>query len=150
MKVRDDRGVRRRLAPVGMSVASSIERARRLVAWHMYARYQNAVGSRYAITGQRVALVLFGGLVGGIGVRVLRFEMGVAGVVLLLVAAACGVAAWLVPSMLVRARDRARAALAEHMGVCPSCEYSLEGLEAESDGCVVCPECGGAWGRECR
>lgn len=30
-------------------------------------------------------------------------------------------------------------------GRCPCCEYSLEGAVAEPDGCVVCPECGGAW-----
>ena len=29
--------------------------------------------------------------------------------------------------------------------VCPGCGYSLRGLEAEADGCRVCPECGGAW-----
>ena len=28
---------------------------------------------------------------------------------------------------------------------CLVCGYALEGLLAESDGCVVCPECGGAW-----
>ncbi len=27
-------------------------------------------------------------------------------------------------------------------GYCPACAYSLAGLEAESDGCVVCPVCG--------
>lgn len=30
-------------------------------------------------------------------------------------------------------------------GICASCAYSLEGLVPEDDGCVVCPECGGAW-----
>jgi len=28
---------------------------------------------------------------------------------------------------------------------CPSCAYRIAGLEAEDDGCVVCPECGAAW-----
>ena len=29
---------------------------------------------------------------------------------------------------------------------CPSCAYPLEGLRPDSDdGCIVCPECGGAW-----
>ncbi len=32
-------------------------------------------------------------------------------------------------------------------GYCPSCAFSLEGLVVESDGCVVCPECGAAWKR---
>jgi hypothetical protein len=30
-------------------------------------------------------------------------------------------------------------------GRCPACMYSLAELPAESDGCTVCPECGGAW-----
>lgn len=30
---------------------------------------------------------------------------------------------------------------------CPSCAFSLAGLVAEDDGCVVCPECGVAWRR---
>lgn len=29
--------------------------------------------------------------------------------------------------------------------VCPSCGYSLAGVPAEEDGCVMCGECGGAW-----
>ena len=32
-------------------------------------------------------------------------------------------------------------------GVCASCLYSLAGLEAGGDGCLVCPECAGAWKR---
>ncbi len=28
---------------------------------------------------------------------------------------------------------------------CASCAYSLKELSPEADGCVVCPECGGAW-----
>ncbi len=32
-------------------------------------------------------------------------------------------------------------------GLCPSCTYSLHGLESEHDACVVCPECGAAWMR---
>jgi hypothetical protein len=30
-------------------------------------------------------------------------------------------------------------------GLCPACVYRLDGLAAEEDGCVVCPECGAAW-----
>ncbi|GAB5496113.1 MAG: hypothetical protein Phyf2KO_11930 [Phycisphaerales bacterium] len=30
-------------------------------------------------------------------------------------------------------------------GQCPSCQYDLIGLIAETDGCAVCPECGAAW-----
>ncbi len=33
--------------------------------------------------------------------------------------------------------------LAEQL--CPSCAYSLAGIPGADDGCVVCPECGGAW-----
>jgi hypothetical protein len=31
------------------------------------------------------------------------------------------------------------------IGRCGVCAYELKGLEPESDGCVVCPECGAAW-----
>ncbi len=31
-------------------------------------------------------------------------------------------------------------------GLCASCGYNLCGSDVESDGCVVCPECGAAWG----
>jgi hypothetical protein len=31
-------------------------------------------------------------------------------------------------------------------GLCPSCAQTLAGLEPDTDGCVVCPECGSAWG----
>ncbi len=37
----------------------------------------------------------------------------------------------------------AMSALAE--GLCGSCAFSLQGLESESDGSLVCPECGHAW-----
>ncbi|MFG0245981.1 MAG: hypothetical protein ACF8MF_08040 [Phycisphaerales bacterium JB052] len=30
-------------------------------------------------------------------------------------------------------------------GICPSCAYQLDDLTIQEDGCVVCPECNGAW-----
>lgn len=30
-------------------------------------------------------------------------------------------------------------------GRCPGCIYEIRALTPEADGCVVCPECGGAW-----
>ena len=30
-------------------------------------------------------------------------------------------------------------------GICPVCEYRLQGLTAPSDGCVQCPECAACW-----
>ncbi len=30
-------------------------------------------------------------------------------------------------------------------GLCACCDYNLEGVLPESDGCRVCPECGAAW-----
>jgi hypothetical protein len=30
-------------------------------------------------------------------------------------------------------------------GVCPSCSYPIATLPPAEDGCIVCPECGGAW-----
>ena len=32
--------------------------------------------------------------------------------------------------------------------LCPSCTHSLEGLPRHEDGCVIGPECGGAWRNE--
>lgn len=33
-------------------------------------------------------------------------------------------------------------------GCCPSCGYTLKGLNLESDGCILCPECNAAWKEE--
>lgn len=30
-------------------------------------------------------------------------------------------------------------------GICPCCNYPLNGLTPEKDHCVVCPECNAAW-----
>lgn len=32
-----------------------------------------------------------------------------------------------------------------HECMCGTCEYDLNGVRPESDGCTVCPECGAAW-----
>ncbi len=32
-------------------------------------------------------------------------------------------------------------------GQCPACGYDIAEIDAEPDGCFVCPECGGAWQR---
>ena len=32
-----------------------------------------------------------------------------------------------------------------HLGLCPSCGYTLAGLPTEADGCTKCPECGAGW-----
>lgn len=64
-------------------------------------------------------------------------------------AIAAGVASILTDRVLARriARSRwdhiCRLALAESS--CPACGYLLSGALSEPDGCVVCPECGGAW-----
>jgi hypothetical protein len=42
-----------------------------------------------------------------------------------------------------RAPELARILLAD--ALCPCCSYGLADLPSEHDGCVVCPECGGAW-----
>lgn len=48
-----------------------------------------------------------------------------------------------------RTRGFTLASTAVSTGLCGSCGYSLHRLDAASDGCVVCPECGAAW-RACR
>ena len=30
-------------------------------------------------------------------------------------------------------------------GICPGCEYRLQGLAPHADGCVQCPECAACW-----
>ena len=47
-------------------------------------------------------------------------------------------------NMRVRYARRIMNAMAQQ-GLCLSCSYDLCGLPTESDGCVVCPECGAAW-----
>jgi ribosomal protein L37AE/L43A len=44
-------------------------------------------------------------------------------------------------------RDRAEAIRRSSIrsGRCPSCGYPIDAIEPETDGCVVCPECGSAW-----
>jgi ssDNA-binding Zn-finger/Zn-ribbon topoisomerase 1 len=54
------------------------------------------------------------------------------------------------PLVLRRAQcehRRWRAPFFVSIGRCPSCGYELSQLPIEADGCVVCPECGGAWRR---
>ncbi len=43
-----------------------------------------------------------------------------------------------------RSPQRAKRAVLS-IGYCPACAYRLFDIEAEPDGCTVCPECGGAW-----
>jgi hypothetical protein len=43
------------------------------------------------------------------------------------------------------ASERAAAEVLIRHGLCSSCLYGLDGLTAEPDGCLVCPECGAAW-----
>lgn len=47
----------------------------------------------------------------------------------------------------LRAKSRARAAVAQLLQarVCPACAYGLAGINADPDGCTICPECAGAW-----
>jgi hypothetical protein len=46
------------------------------------------------------------------------------------------------------AGERAAADALLRRGLCASCLYGLGGLTPEPDGCLVCPECGGAWRAE--
>lgn len=40
-------------------------------------------------------------------------------------------------------RDRLRRQL--YMRRCPTCDYLLQAMTSQPDGCTVCPECGAAW-----
>lgn len=37
------------------------------------------------------------------------------------------------------------ASISLQRGCCPSCGYTLKGLNLEADGCILCPECNAAW-----
>ncbi len=43
-----------------------------------------------------------------------------------------------------RSPEHAKRALLRS-GLCPSCAYKLDDITPEPDGCIICPECGGAW-----
>ncbi|HVZ95012.1 MAG TPA: hypothetical protein VG797_10940 [Phycisphaerales bacterium] len=60
-----------------------------------------------------------------------------------IVAHSAFVAIWSTQARKKLAPVLARTALSE--GWCGSCGYCLEGLGAQQDGCLVCPECGAAW-----
>lgn len=53
------------------------------------------------------------------------------------VALVCSRTAW-------RSPHHARDAMLLH-DPCPACAHGLDGIPAQDDGCVVCPECGAAW-----
>lgn len=44
----------------------------------------------------------------------------------------------------IKNADRIMTAMMQE-GLCLSCAYELCGLQVDTDGCVVCPECGAAW-----
>lgn len=49
-------------------------------------------------------------------------------------------------SLAMRVREIAmQERIATRRGVCAACGYSLREIDAEEDGCRVCPECGGCW-----
>ena len=54
--------------------------------------------------------------------------------------------AWFFSLSWIRSRksDRIAQIHLDH-GLCPSCAYALAGLQPQSDGRVVCPECNAAW-----
>lgn len=51
---------------------------------------------------------------------------------------------WLIPR-LERLYERAHVNAATSICRCAWCFYPLQEIPPEGDGCVVCPECGGAW-----
>ena len=51
---------------------------------------------------------------------------------------------WLIPR-LERLYERAHVHAATSLGRCAWCFYPLDEIPHGDDGCVVCPECGGAW-----
>jgi ribosomal protein L37AE/L43A len=55
-----------------------------------------------------------------------------------------GLATWRSARMLSK-RHAGAVELFLREGRCPGCSYVLDGVPAEGDGCVVCPECGAAW-----
>lgn len=62
-----------------------------------------------------------------------------------------GVSGMLLGTLILRGRSLAFTPptrlrpLLVRMELCPACGYSIKGLPVQSDGCVVCAECGAAW-----
>jgi hypothetical protein len=71
-----------------------------------------------------------------------NLDMAMAFVPLLLVVLLCWVFRWRMrrSRLIMRMQELGRKDCK-----CPGCTYDLAGTVEDSDGCRVCPECGGAW-----
>jgi hypothetical protein len=149
-KTRDDRGVVRELYGTGYGISARMEtalvpddvlvRVRRGIRAGRRARFEQITHSRIVAIALWVTMLLAFNvifLLGSLG----RFWL-VSGAVIV---TALGVL-WALSRRGLRAGSPEvvrEAMLAEKR--CPSCAYSLAGMVAAEDSCVVCPECGGAW-----
>jgi hypothetical protein len=66
------------------------------------------------------------------------------GAMLLVLAALLGIHVFLAV-LLPRISARSRMVLQLRERICPMCGYDLARIEAQADGCIVCPECSAAW-----
>lgn len=145
LTIKDDRGKRVRqsaaaavLAGAGDPGADRVDsRAIRRAAWR-WAR--TPVALFVLLAAAALALAVVGAIkLGPVVIAVLVFSP-VAATLILVVSRSVASATESLDSRRIAAKGmmiRSRR--------CPACAYRLTGIDAESDGCVVCPECGAAW-----
>jgi len=152
MKITDDRGQAHEVSRIAALPTDLINRADRR---HEIMRQLEKKTMKNVVLTETIGMLLISapfllgwyGFVQGIrsswsiGYLLFSFVVGVFGVVLL-------IAAITRPKTLHREINR----LGKELDLirrtdesCLVCRYSLYGLQPESDGCTVCPECGGAW-----
>lgn len=144
MRIQDARGNWLPLKVPHLRYAGGDERLARRMAWGEYARRDAASRSHVEVLAQQMVLSLC-----CVGLMYLAamyaWDSPFTAFLLVALAMICFAGAWRVPASLHAARRRTLDQALTLMGYCPSCDYPLDGLSRDADGCIVCPECGGAW-----
>lgn len=113
-----------------------------------------AWGSARRVAASLLALPLLLALVGVVVVALVAFaavKMGPVVIALVLFSPVAATGIMFIATSLATITDwygRRSSAFQARMlaeGRCPSCDYGINGVEPQSDGCAVCPECAAAW-----
>ena len=84
----------------------------------------------------------------GLGLLLLRNDMGWVASIIIALGGATLWYAWTHPERMRRQVQRLRVERTrvwDRGTSCPGCLYDLRTIRRDPDGCTVCPECGGAW-----
>lgn len=150
MRARDDRGSRIRVrAPwvTGLPTKAQKRDARLLELRLLFVRMFRKGSVQVAVV-ELVGLWLAAGLFLIPGVIGFLEERHGVFMLLMMVGGLLGVFGAMRPGMLVREYAQRRRDFRDTLRAdpyCVACGYHLEGVSAEGDGCIVCPECGAAW-----